>query len=132
MSSVGGQVNPAYLPGKGYMNARSRARAILAVETERNFQDYRWGNHFPERTLHEWLTILTEEVGELAEAILDYDRQNPSAATQLAIRQARDGDGATPHVPPRLIDRGNLREVGKEAALVAAVAVCILEWITAD
>ena len=37
---------------------------------ERAHQDAKWGRSFPGRTDDRWLTILTEEVGECANAIL--------------------------------------------------------------
>lgn len=45
-----------------------QTEAIRAIETERNKQDAAWGIGC--HSLPEWLTILTEEVGELAAAIL--------------------------------------------------------------
>lgn len=44
---------------------------VQDVYSERLRQDAKWGRHFPGRHDSYWLTILTEEVGELAEAILD-------------------------------------------------------------
>ena len=74
MTSCGARrvnLSPALLPGKGRLTARPRSRAIAAVQVERDYQNERWGNHFPERCVTEWVTILTEEVGELAQASLD-------------------------------------------------------------
>lgn len=41
------------------------------VADERVRQDSKWGRSFPVRRDSFWLTILVEEVGELAEAILE-------------------------------------------------------------
>ena len=42
-----------------------------AIEKERDRQDAKWGREFPGRTWHDWLTILAEEFGEVAKAILE-------------------------------------------------------------
>jgi NTP pyrophosphatase (non-canonical NTP hydrolase) len=56
--------------------------AIDRVVDERRRQDEKWG---PQAHGHEvWLTILTEEVGEVAEAILDY-RFKPSPETRAHL-----------------------------------------------
>jgi NTP pyrophosphatase (non-canonical NTP hydrolase) len=44
---------------------------VLRVLNERVRQDAKWGYPRPELTDAEWLTILTEEVGEAAEATLE-------------------------------------------------------------
>lgn len=43
---------------------------------ERKQQDAKWGREFPDRTDADWLTILAEEVGESARAILTGDQEN--------------------------------------------------------
>lgn len=57
------------------------------VVEERARQDEKWGDitHFDERNVHEWQSILTEEVGELAEAFLQRD---DVAAEEEAIQVA--------------------------------------------
>jgi NTP pyrophosphatase (non-canonical NTP hydrolase) len=56
------------------MIPRHRQHAITEILAERNRQDYRHGNA-PQRgyTLDRWMTLLTEEVGEVAKAINDDD-----------------------------------------------------------
>jgi NTP pyrophosphatase (non-canonical NTP hydrolase) len=86
----------------------SFARALVAVEDERESQQKTWGaqrHDFPV-----WLTVLTEEVGELAQAILrrrQYQHSYPG-----------------PQAPYYAL--ATMRE---EAAQVAAVAVAIIEHI---
>jgi len=70
------------------------AQAINATINEHESQFKKWGRQ--DRTLFEWLTYLTEEVGELAEAI-----------SELEYRE------------------GNIAEVSKEAIQVAALATRI-------
>ena len=70
---------------------------VQAVLDERAKQDKRWG-HPTERTitLTTWQTVLTEEVGESARAILHRDRANlraeliQIAAVALAMAEAND------------------------------------------
>ena len=65
----------------------STARALEAVDEERCRQDIKWGtiNNFDDRPLDRWLTILVEEVGELAEGIQNRDQANiEEEATQVA------------------------------------------------
>ncbi len=75
------------------------AAAFNAVALERYAQDQKWGNQYHEPC--RWVTILAEEVGELAEAALDLKEYN--VVTIDAMR--------------------------KEAVQVAAVAVAFVEWI---
>ncbi len=50
---------------------QARETLLLAnVLEERRKQDEKWGTDFHGRPDEQWLTILTEEVGEAAEAIL--------------------------------------------------------------
>ncbi len=49
--------------------------AIMSdIKTERRAQDMKWGvqTHEPEK----WMTILMEEVGEAAKAVLEHDAKN--------------------------------------------------------
>ena len=48
---------------------------LQAIQDERDRQDAKWGSqrHLPPET---WLTILVEEVGEVAESILEHDPNN--------------------------------------------------------
>lgn len=64
-----------------------QARVIARVLDERDRQDKKWGtiDNFDNRSPHEWMTILTEEVGELAEAFLERDQENAiEEATHVA------------------------------------------------
>jgi NTP pyrophosphatase (non-canonical NTP hydrolase) len=77
-----------------------REQAIQRVLKERNRQDVKWG--YPQNnTPFEWLSILTEEVGELAEALNN---------------ALFGGDG-------------DLEHAMVEAVQVAAVAVSIVEHL---
>ena len=77
-----------------------REQAIQRVIKERNRQDAKWG--FPQHnTPFEWLSILTEEVGEFAQALNN---------------ALLGGDG-------------NLEHAMVEAVQVAAVAVSIVEHL---
>ena len=46
-----------------------KKEVLAAIESERDYQDKLWGvqNHLPEH----WVTILMEEVGEVAKAVLE-------------------------------------------------------------
>lgn len=53
----------------------TRDEIYALINAERERQDRKWGeqaDHSPEK----WLAILTEEVGETAEAILEHNRPN--------------------------------------------------------
>ena len=79
------------------------AAALAAVVAERRRQDEKWGqqNHPPAV----WLAILTEEVGELAEAVLfDYTGGDERNRTHSA-------------------------DMRSEAVQIAAVAVQFVEWL---
>jgi hypothetical protein len=52
------------------LDSRVQDRAIVAVLAERLRQDRKWGSQ-RRLTKEKWLTILVEEVGEVANAILD-------------------------------------------------------------
>lgn len=75
-----------------------RARALHDVNRERERQDAKWGEQ--KHDLCTWVTILTEEVGELAQAVLHDTFGGPHA-----------------------------EEVRMEAIHVAAVAVQISEYL---
>lgn len=49
---------------------------IAALLAERERQDRKWGRDFRGRHDSFWLTILAEEFGEVAEAILEHDEEN--------------------------------------------------------
>ena len=54
----------------------SQETVFAAIRGERLRQDTKWGTDFKGRTDEKWLTILAEEFGEVAEAMLrddDYD-----------------------------------------------------------
>ena len=67
---------------------------LVAVAKEHSRQVEKWG--MQDRSLFEWLTYLTEEVGELAEAISEHEYRN-----------------------------GDMLEISKEAIQVAALATRI-------
>ena len=56
--------------------AGTKPLTVLAVLLERERQEKKWGplGEIRNRSLDRWLTILTEEVGEVANAILERDR----------------------------------------------------------
>ncbi len=49
---------------------------LLDISEERFQQDIKWGQDFDGRHHAYWLTILTEEIGEAARAILEHDLVN--------------------------------------------------------
>ena len=55
---------------------RERETIMQAIRMERIRQDYKWGTKFGLRLDERWLTILVEEVGEVAEAILRDDDED--------------------------------------------------------
>jgi NTP pyrophosphatase (non-canonical NTP hydrolase) len=85
-------------------------KAWVSVYEERNRQDGKWGiqDHAPEW----WLAILTEEVGELAQAILN--------------ARAKPGD------KPEVEENASFERIREEAVQCAAVAVAFVEWIDRD
>jgi NTP pyrophosphatase (non-canonical NTP hydrolase) len=54
----------------------SKEAVIAFVQDERRRQDEKWGPQ-SEHTFEHWLAILTEEVGEVAKAILETDVAGP-------------------------------------------------------
>ena len=76
-----------------------RADIIAAIEAERDRQDQMWGTSFPGRPLERWVTILTEEVGEVAKAVLDENMDDwrrelvQVAAVAVKILEYTGGDG---------------------------------------
>lgn len=69
------------------VDAHERRWSVLVdVSDERDRQDAKWGTSFPGRPWDRWLTILTEEVGELAEAILEAPHRDLIDA-EYAIRR---------------------------------------------
>ena len=89
------------------MDAKTTYTVLAEVAGERERQDEKWGvqNH----EIYKWLSILGEEVGEANEAALEMSPE---------IYSGPPG-GETDR-------RAALR---KELIQVAAVAVCIVEWI---
>lgn len=61
--------NPLDNPGVTY----AMTVAVDEAVAERVRQDARWGREFPGRPHSHWLAILTEEVGEAAEAVCQTD-----------------------------------------------------------
>jgi NTP pyrophosphatase (non-canonical NTP hydrolase) len=49
---------------------------VAAVHAERQRQDAKWGRDFPGRSDSFWLTILAEEFGEVANAILEHEENH--------------------------------------------------------
>lgn len=49
----------------------NRQAVLDAISAERDRQDEKWGTSFPHRPDAFWLTILAEEFGEIANAILE-------------------------------------------------------------
>lgn len=90
------------------MNSRVNGKDLTAltaarsIDEERDRQDAKWGvqNHTPEW----WLAILMEEVGELAQAILETHFDNGT-------------------------DLGGTANIRKEAVQCAAVAMAMIECI---
>lgn len=80
-------------------------QALVEVLAERKRQNEKWGvqNH----PMPVWLAILSEEVGEMAQEILNVQYPPPSPLS-------------------RLVDQDNLH---KEAVQVAAVALQIVEFL---
>ena len=52
------------------MNEMTRAKILEAVLSERERQDERWGDQTDNTDL-EWMSILTEEIGEVAKDVND-------------------------------------------------------------
>lgn len=53
-----------------------RDEVFTSISGERNNQDAKWGTNFVGRSDSFWLSILSEEVGEVAHAILEEDEDN--------------------------------------------------------
>jgi len=83
--------------------------AICSVLNERKRQDKKWG--VQDHTLEWWLAILMEEVGEMAEAILETHFKN--------TRWAKP-------------EKGGHKNIRFEAVQVAAVALAMIECIDRD
>lgn len=83
--------------------------ALAAVEGERNRQTAKWGTQ--RHSFPVWITVLTEEVGELSQAVLN--------ARQEAFETSDDYEG------PQSLSR--LLQQRMEAVQCAAVAVSIVE-----
>lgn len=77
----------------------------LDIAAERRRQDDKWGQQNHDATV--WLAVLTEEVGELADAAL--------------VRRALLADGYS--IGPAI------EQMRHEAVQVAAVAVAFIEWM---
>lgn len=90
---------------------RRRAEALEAIKAERLRQEAKHG-HDRAHGLEVWLAILTEEVGEVAQALLQL----------RAERQA----GRSPDV------RAGLQELEVELTHTAAVAVAMLEAVKGE
>lgn len=61
-------------------------KAVDLVRQERNRQDRKWGVSFPDRPDEKWLTILAEEFGEVANAMLEHqtDEEIEAEIVQVA------------------------------------------------
>lgn len=53
-----------------------KPQTLDLITMERRRQDKKWGTEFPDRSDDRWLSILTEESGEAAHAILSGDEEN--------------------------------------------------------
>lgn len=56
-----------------YLQRVRQVKVMDAVHDERDRQDEMWGPIPRMKSPHQWLAFLTEEVGEVAKAIVDYD-----------------------------------------------------------
>lgn len=80
----------------------NREEILHAISEERDRQDAKWGTNFEDRCWQDWVTILMEEVGEVANAVLEEPHE-------LHTTYARE-------------------KIRKELIQVAAVAVSALEF----
>lgn len=90
---------------------RARCEVMIDVQTERLRQDAKWGEQNHDPTM--WMTILAEEVGELAEAMLE----------ERAFRLVGEIVGD----PPNSVDWPAAMRL--EAVHVAAVAFALIECL---
>lgn len=65
--------------------AQERQEVVELVKNEMQRQDNKWGSQ-RRQNVHKWHTILSEEVGEAAEATLDFD--NACAAYRTAAESS--------------------------------------------
>jgi len=88
---------------------------LKEIQNERKRQNEEWGeqNHTP----IEWVSILTEEVGEVAKEAVDYHFKNP----------VKNYHAYFPSMEQAQEDR--IREYRKELIQVAAVAVQMIECL---
>lgn len=84
---------------------------IREVEDERRDQDYKWGQQ--DHNLVEWMTILTEEVGEAAKEACDYHFNNPPKKFTCLSQDD--------------IQKKRLAAYRKELIQTAAVAIAMVE-----
>lgn len=88
-------------------------RVMMDVIAERMRQDEKWGEQNHDSTV--WITVLSEEVGELAQAALD---------RRLWLAPS------THHVDVKRREAAHqLQRMRDEAIQCAAVAMAIVEWI---
>lgn len=78
----------------GYSN---QDLAIGAVLAERDRQDYLWGSMPRNKTAHQWLSFLTEELGEVAKAINEHEsyervKEELVHVAAVAVAAIEDGD----------------------------------------
>lgn len=68
-----------------YERLKTQGDIAAFVLDERDRQDAKWGTEFPNRDWDRWVTILTEEVGEFAEAVLElpYDGSEEDIRKEL-------------------------------------------------
>ena len=52
------------------------AEIVAAVKEERKRQDAKWGTDFAGRPDADWFVIMGEEVGEVANAILEHEKEH--------------------------------------------------------
>lgn len=96
---------------------KAKSTAWEAVRNERDRQDERWGSidqRVTDLTFGQWLAILSEEVGEMSEAFLEYKfgDGNYDDLYDEAIQVAAVGMAIVEALSYLLItgDRGDIRE----------------------
>lgn len=102
--------------------------ALQAIMTERQRQHEKWG--VPRHDFTVWLTVLSEEVGELAQEILNY-RAAESEYTETFFLDQRMPESANPEALARLLrkERDRAKDMRAEAVQVAVVAVAMIEHL---
>lgn len=63
----------------------SYVEAIDLIRQERNRQNRKWGVFFPRRPDEKWFTILAEEFGEIANAMLEHKTDDEIEAEIIQV-----------------------------------------------